>query len=181
MKRFLMIVSALVVVLMIGGCAMIPPKQHIEVLPKTKFVVVGKVETFKDSKEGIKESRIYIKDMGEQTNDPSYVELANTYSVVFKEELKKNGFEVLDKHENQIPALIINTKLGYMSPIFLIRYGTIMAQTEVIQNGKLIFSFDEAVVVTGLPFKTLPDFATSMKRVIAPRVAKKIKECCFLE
>lgn len=177
------VVIGLIVLAVLMGCAMVPPKQYVEVLPKTKFVVVGDVKTFKNTKEGIKGLRHYIENIGEETNDLSYIELAETYSAVLKEKLKESGFVVLEKHENlEASVLVISTKLGYMPPILLVRYAAIKVQIEVIHNGRLVLSFDKSALVSSwgalVLSEALPvDSAkTQVRKFIVPLVVKEIKE-----
>ena len=182
-RRFLLMLTGFFLAGLIAGCGMAPPKQYVEALPKTKFTVIGDITTYKDVEQG-GFSEVYVKDIGKQTNDPSYIELADFYSATLKEKLIENGFVVLDtKSPEASSALVINTKLGYSPPKFLIRYGTINARIEVVQNGKLILSFDESVVTGSFPLfsETLPDIVkTQVRRFIVPRAAKKLKEK-FLE
>jgi hypothetical protein len=122
-----------------------------------------------------------IKNIGKPTEEPYYQEVAKEYSATLENELKKNGFVLVPEPTPQ--SLVIKTKIGdYPPPLggWLMDMGMVGAQVEVYQNGKLLLYFEEVVNTANPKFlegSVLGARAKDqIKRHIAPRIAKKLKE-----
>ena len=157
----------------ITGCVAMPMRQMTDSLPKTNSIYIGEVKIFK----GIEVGMSGIKNLGTPAdNDSYYQEVVREYGLSLKAELEKSGFKVVELGEVTPRSLIIKTKIGNKPPplggwLGIMAMGQIGVQVEVYYNNELILAFEERVNTT-LGYKA----RGQIKRHIAPRIAKKLKE-----
>lgn len=174
MKKISVILLAVMTAITVSGCVSMPLKQYVEVLPKTNLVCLGEVKMFK----GVRGMVSYDSFKEPVDNDPYYQGVKQEYLTVLKENLEKKGFVVVDKPDPQ--TLILETKLGDIPPLLggwmgIAGPGLVTARVEIKQNDRLLIFLEEAVS-TGNPASFGYRIKDQIKRHIAPRIAKKLKE-----
>jgi len=165
--------------ILVTGCATTEVR-HFVVLPKTNQITIGEIRVWKDLKtdhwrKKVKKKAVPV-DLG---SDVYYQRLVKEYKDSLKNELRRNGFQVLEVEEGVsqegqeglvLKTRIINTppKLGGIGGIY--GGGILICHIGIFWEKELVFTYIEIVPTT------LGGKAPTALKLFVPRAVKQIKE-----
>jgi hypothetical protein len=170
MKKLFLIIVGLVLSSGLVGCATTTPLQISADLPKTKFLIVRDVVTYKEFK--IEEGKNEVV-----FSEPVDEEYGKAFEKAFKEKLQENGFTILPglpAKEDDTFFLIIKVCMAKRPPpVPLLTNGFIFVEASIYnKEEKLIWRFYGSALISSI-ITTDNNIA---RRKVAPSIAETVTE-----